>query len=59
MSEKGICEHLVRVAIIEDIYSLGLVTKHKVTVRSARSKNPKKANLEFSIDEDFIAQKNF
>ena len=27
MSDKGICEHLVRVAIKEDIYLLGLVTK--------------------------------
>ena len=53
MSDKGICEHLVRVAIIEDIYLLGLVTKHKLTVRSARSKNPKKVDLEVSVDEEF------
>ena len=53
MSDKGICEHLVRVAIIEDIYLLGLVTKHKLTVRPTRSKNPKKVDLEVSVDEDF------
>ena len=54
MSDKGISEHLVRVAVIEDIYLLGLVTKHKLTVRSTRSKNQKKINLEFSVDEYFV-----
>jgi hypothetical protein len=51
MSDKGIREHLVGVAIIEDIYLLGLVTKHKLTVRFAKSKNPKKVDLEVSVDE--------
>ena len=54
MSNKGICEHLFRVAIIEGMYLLGLVTKHKLTVRSAISKNPKKVNWEFSVDKGFV-----
>jgi hypothetical protein len=48
MTGKGICEHLVRVAIIEDIDLLDIEKKHKLTVRCARIKN-----LEVSKGEDF------
>jgi hypothetical protein len=53
MSDKGICEHLVRVAIKEEIDLLGLYKKHRLTVRSSRIKYKKKFNLEISKDEDF------
>jgi len=54
MADKGICEHLVRVAIIVDIPLIGLETKNKLTVRSARlQKCAKKIDLSVSDDEEF------
>ena len=52
MADKGICEHLVRVAIIVDFPLVGLETKTKLTVRSARlQKCAKKIDLSVSNDE--------
>ena len=54
MADKGLCEHLVRVAIIVDFPLIGLETKTKLTVRSARlQKCAKKIDLSVSDDEEF------
>ena len=52
MADKGICEHLVKIAIMNKIPLEGLESKQKLTIRSARTSN-KKADLTVTDDEDF------
>ena len=54
MADKGICEHLVRVALITGIVLLGLEVKSKLTIRAARIKGGKKIDLSVSVDEEFV-----
>ena len=53
MADKGICEHLVRVALLTGIVLLGLEVKSKLTIRAARVNGGKKIDLSVSVDEEF------